>query len=339
MKMSSVAELNALQMAFNKNLRVFMKSLSGDASKLVGQYQQLKQLRSSLLLELQDKNLAVPETFDYKRLKNLSPAYGVVKLMREKVFPIRDFVRTFIIHGSYATQDFIPDWSDLDTMIILKDQTFDSADNLIKVKKVFLKVGILCYWIDPLAHHQLSFVTEFDLGYYPQAFLPLSSYENGLLLLGQGDLCFRLRDDEPERQIMFERFKNHFWHKIEKQEWSQNKYDWKNDLAHVFLLPSLVLQTKGIYVYKRDSFLESRQFFTDLENDLLQKATNIMREWRVANFVRYLPASFVLGLPQRLSRIIVKAFRLPSLRSSPDEGPAEIAEFTKKFYSLYERQR
>lgn len=332
-------ELNVLQVSFNKALRLFMKSPTGDASKMVEQYDRMRQMKLSFSPKLRERAVTIPEVFNYERLKGKDFAYRIIQLMRDETVPVQNFIHSFIIHGSYATQDFISDWSDLDTMVILKDRVFDSAVNLMKVKRVFLKLGLLCYWVDPLAHHQLSFITEFDLNYYPQSFLPLPSYENGMLLSGVQQLRFSLRDDAFERAANVEKFRAWFRRKVSHLNWSRNQYDWKNDLAHVFMLPSLILQASDIYVYKKVSFAKIKELFDDFDDRPIEEATRIMKNWKVPNWVRYLPPRLIMRLPYLLSRVIVFIARKPSLQMRPVKDPAEIEKLTREFLSFYEYEK
>lgn len=337
-QIKSVAELNSLQLIFNTNLRIFMKSPDGDAPTLIKQYRQLRGARLKLSPELSVKTVSISDIFD-SGLAKKDFAYRIVRLMRDQAASVHEFIHSFVVHGSYATRDFIPMWSDLDTMIVLKDSVFDSVTNLQRVKKVFLKLGLLCYWIDPLAHHQLSFITEFDLSYYPQSFLPLPSYEQALLLLGTGQIHFDVRDDTSEQAAVFEKFTEHFRRKVKNGNWSRNQYDWKNDLAHAFLSPSLLLQTRGVYVYKRESFLKVKQVLNDFDARSLDQATDIMRKWEVSNFVKYLPARLIVSLPYWLSRIIVAIARKPALLKRPAQSLIEIERLTREFLHLYEYKK
>lgn len=332
---TSVTEFDAAQVAFNTALRIFMKSPAGDAAELVERYAYLKKERAALSPAVTTDIITVP-TFDYGALAATNPAYHLIVFLRQKLRPIEKHIHSCIIHGSYATQDAIPGWSDLDTMIILKDQVFDSADILRSVQKVFLKAGLLCYWIDPLAHHQLSFITEFDLGYYPQSFLPLPAYARGLRLFGPEHIRFDVRDDAVEQTTVMEKYRNRFKRKVARNAWSQNQYDWKNDLAHAFLLPSLLLQTKGVYVYKKESFDLLPQFFPGIDQRPLKEAADLMKKWKVRNLVRYLPPWLVTALPYRLSRIIVEAARKPALGMSPTTTRRDREWLTKEFLRLYD---
>lgn len=335
MKMLSYSELNALQVLFNKTLRIFMKSPAGDAFWLVEKYSLMKETLLKLSPKTYCRTVSVSAPFS-PELEIRDPAYRIIRLMRDRTVPIQNFVHAFILHGSYASQDFISGWSDLDTMVVLKDRTFDSVADLLKVKEVFLKIGLLCYWIDPLAHHQLSFITEFDLGYYPQSFLPLPSYERGILLLGQRQICFAIRNDVSESSVILEKFTERFRRKVRDKNWSRTQYDWKNDLAHAFLLPSLMLQAKGVYVYKKESFVKFQQLFADCDIGPLNRATVIMKNWRVSNFVKYLPVGLIMSLPYGVSGKIVAMVRKPSRSMRPAQSSTEIERLTRDFLRLSE---
>lgn len=328
-------EFNAMQVSFNTALRIFMKSPGADAAALIEQFNHLKRMRPTGTHGTHPHIVTVAHRFDPAGLSAVSPAYRILEVMRDVVLPIERYVHSFIVHGSYATQDFISSWSDVDTMIVLTDDVFNSAETLLRVQKTFLKAGLLCYWIDPLAHHQLSFMTELDLTWYPQSFLPLSSFEQGMLLLGQPRLQFMVRDDAIERKAIVERFAGRFKRKVAANDWSRTLYDWKNDLAHIFLLPSLLLQSAGIFVHKKDSFSEAERRFSDIDMRPIREATRIMRAWDTSNFVRYLPPRLMMRLPYKVASAAVRLTREPSRAALPAQDPSVVERLTREFNDLY----
>lgn len=330
-------DLDSLQEKFFRTLRIFMKTAGGSlAPSLVADYALMKNCRSKFQGNLKKETVSIARTFNYEVLKDKSRAYRVIEYLGRKLESMTEQIFSFVIHGSFATEDFIPGWSDLDTMIILKDEAFSSADFLQETKNKFLKLSLLCYQVDPLAHHQLSFLTEFDLSYYPQSFLPLVVFSNALRVSGLEELTFILRDDEAERLGQVTGFRDHFVGRVSQNHFSTNKHDWKNDLAIAMLAPSLLLQSKSVFVYKKESFAQAKELFPLIDFSYLDRATQIMRSWKVGpNLAGLLPPWLIYHLPYQLSSKIIAGLRWWNTQAAPAESPKEIKYLTSKFAKLY----
>src|SRR3989344_3400405 len=164
---------------------VFKANPSNQSQLIIDLYNDLNEIKIQILAEL--------------NLKSSGWQYQVIHfLQKESSKRLNQFITSFLIHGSFATGDFLKDWSDLDTKIILNDFVFQSSRHLDYAAKWFRKLSLLCDKIDPLSHHRFSFLTNFDLSYYPAFFLPKEVYNYALLLNGQPEIKINLRPDKDE---------------------------------------------------------------------------------------------------------------------------------------------
>ncbi|PIR53280.1 hypothetical protein COU76_01965 [Candidatus Peregrinibacteria bacterium CG10_big_fil_rev_8_21_14_0_10_49_10] len=223
-------------------------------------------------------------------------------------------------------------WSDLDTLVIVRDEVFQSVERLERFKKYFSRAAFVCYQIDPLAHHELVAVSVYDIAHYPQTLFPMPVFQNAAVLTGAADVPFALRDDAAERMLVLREFRSRFMEKVSKNTYSTTAIDWKNDLACALLLPALALQAKGEFVYKRESFTLAKERFPDLDWSCIDEASAIRRDWRAHSLMQRTPVLWVLqGL---IPRSLFKKLLFPVCHRQPRQSPEDIARLTRAFLEL-----
>jgi len=134
-----ISKLNKMQMEFHKSLRRFMKSDSVDVEKILRTYQDMKEIKSRISIDTEERKITIPHKFNYGKLRSKSSNYRAIRLIKERACNLSCYIKSFMIQGSFATQDFIPGWSDLDTVIVLKDAAFKSKNDLLKIQKELTK--------------------------------------------------------------------------------------------------------------------------------------------------------------------------------------------------------
>jgi len=273
-------------------------------------YRDLNKLKEEISTEGKKMVVEVDNKFVYSKFKELGWQYNVINFLQmETSKRLKNFVKTFLIHGSFATKDFLPKWSDLDTEIILNNTVFENSSNLEYVQKWMRKLSLLCDKIDPLSHHRFSFLTEFDLKYYPNFIFPKILYNYSLLLNGQSKLEIYSRDDQSERIDLIKRFIDKFENKVKNGDYGKNLNEWKNDLSCIMLWPILMLQERGIEIYKRDSFDKARKEFPETDFSVVDKATEKMKKWKRINLLKYYPNFLFTLMPFRFNQIIIHRHR------------------------------
>lgn len=332
--------LNKFQNDFHILLRRFFKTPAGfeQFESIIAAYRELQAARGDVEKEeIKSQKIFIKTQFDIENFKNHGWQYpGINFLKKEADKKLSDFISVFLIHGSFATKDFLPQWSDLDALIILNDKTFENTENLKYVYKTLRKMALLCYKIDPLAHHEFEFLTEFDLNHYPQYMFPLAIYDYSILLSGKSEFDIILRADNGEKIQRLSDFVNYFHDKIANSDFSRNKYSWKNDLSRAMLWPSLLLQAKNIFIYKKYSFSKAKNEFKNLDFSPIDEASSIMREWKNANFLKYYPNIFLNLLPYRLNQKMVYLYRHLARSCRPSETAERIEKLTREFLTMME---
>jgi len=203
-----------------------------------------------------------PKTIHAPRLKikdyRNTPYYRTLLKLAKSLEPLASEIKTFLIHGSVATMDFIPGWSDLDTFVIVEADVFRNTRHLSRFRRKIIRLKPLLKEIDPLAHHGFIFSNEENLLAYPEYHMPAAALGYSKAMLGEIDITFHVRDGREEAEKNFYHYYDIF-NEIARTGLIKNKpgdpeYQLKWFVAMLLLMPSLYLQAKGIYLYKKFSF-------------------------------------------------------------------------------------
>jgi hypothetical protein len=232
-------------------------------------------------LDCQD--LVAPEPIDPRDYQREASAYlgPVLGLDRFAKRALKPDLAGFFLHGSLATLDYSRDYSDLDTLMVLKRGTVTEAGHLAAFLRRYRRSLTLLYRFDPLQHHGHIVVTEIDLAFYPNLFFPLPVLEYARSLGGAwGRLAVRYRDDRAEMRAEFRRVCDVFAHRAADDYRPGDAYALKEFLSELMLLPALYCQCTGNPCYKRFSFGRARRDFSAGEWRVIEEATRVRSVWR-----------------------------------------------------------
>lgn len=190
----------------------------------------------------------------------------------EKLSP---YMRGDFIHGSLATLDYT-DFSDVDVGLIVKNEVMLSPEHLKELKRSLKSALKIILKFDNLQHHGFFIIPEGFLINYPKDYLPeeVFAYSKSL------SKPFRLKIREYEQpDYAREKFANMAKTIIRKtSNPPRNLYDLKLFLSQFMLLPTLYLQAKGIYEYKKFSFEIVRKEFPE-DWWVIDEASKIRNDW------------------------------------------------------------
>lgn len=196
-----------------------------------------------------------------------------------KIKKTMDVIKSYIIDsfllGSFSTLDYTK-WSDIDILLILKKNTIESSNDLLKVRRIVMKINKLLFTNDPLQHHGIFIISELDMKRYNQAFMPIENFRYSTSFYNTKYLEFSLIDSNKfilkELKSIKDNIKNFAVNNI-------NIYDWKLFCHIVLLIPVLYLEAKGIYVYKKFSFEIARKDFNSSEWEVIETMTRLREEF------------------------------------------------------------
>lgn len=318
------------QRKYYKLLRLYIKTPQARPESVMSAYAEVRALPPP---EVAAHPVQIARTIRQVAQECPSSQYERLEVLRDFVEKhLMEDVVSFIVHGSFATADFIDEWSDLDTFVIIRDEVFLSRARLERFKKFFSRAALACYQVDPLAHHELVAVSEFDVAHYPQTLFPLPLFESAALLIGEPSISFAIRNDAAERAITLQEFHDFFARRVESGIYSTNVYAWKQDVARALLLPALALQVHGEFIYKRESFAVAKEQYPTIDWTCVDEASNIRAQWHASSVIQMIPTRFFLrGMPGRSITQRLLGF---ARNRKPEQSPADIERLTRSFLEL-----
>ena len=216
--------------------------------------------------------LRIPDTPHYvKRSRAASDIFARVK----EVF-LEDFRRGdllyLVAHGSLSTEDRTA-FSDPDFLVVYRDHSF-SGSRFFQLARRFADANSYLKSIDPLLHHSVFLLSEFDLSAYDESFLPLAQWSLCSRILGPSEIEFGIR---PCR---FESSRQLFHHASALTNTPSSLYQWKLLLSRVMLLPAIYTQCiHGIYLDKRSAIQAASSLFSAEAKNAIDVATQLRSSW------------------------------------------------------------
>ena len=226
--------------------------------------------------------------------------YRTVDRLRRHLLakPRNDFFLRAIVHGSVATLDDTPGFSDLDLAFVVRRATLIDPQMLIELRQLAAEVLTLTYAFDPFMHHCPYYISEIDLAWFPEAMFPLVLFQHAVDLLdGREEVNVWTRQSNDVTDGMLNLFEDVFRRWSENSMAAKDYYELEWVLGTAMLLPALYLQSRtGQFRYKRDTFPLAQRDFSPTEWEPIRKATEI----RAVLAPRPIPPATLVALGVRL---------------------------------------
>ena len=216
-----------------------------------------------------------------------------------------DFILDFFLQGSLATLDYEKGWSDVDTFMVIKDDTILNWKKLLELRCLCLEAWELFLKIAPLQHHGFIVVSERDLLSYPSHYLPVEVLDYALAVIHEkGQIKFFLRSEERGAlNSLIERrdalrdatrdgvLRHHPKEGVYLMSSFQNAHDSMCQLfsllGYVMTVPAYLMDAWGKPCFKRDSFSKARPHFSIRAWDIVDRASQIRKTWAVREGTRF----------------------------------------------------
>lgn len=101
-----------------------------------------------------------------------------------------NYLKHFIVHGSIASEDYVKNWSDFDTFVVIKDDTLKDVKKIIKLRKILKKIYLKILNFSKFQHHGLIFYTESDLKNYLSGYLPKEAMDKNFNIFRNEKVTF-----------------------------------------------------------------------------------------------------------------------------------------------------
>lgn len=174
----------------------------------------------------------------------------------------------FFVHGSFSTLDYT-EWSDLDLIAIVKNETLADYNRLLSLRKKLIKLNKILFYNDPLQHHGCNIICEPEMNYYPSSFFPPNLFSYSTSFYGTKSLQFIVRDSSKEALALLKGHLSSADMYFDKTR--PSLYDWKLFCHTILLIPALYLENKHIYVYKRHSYEQAKEDFASKEWAIVER--------------------------------------------------------------------
>jgi hypothetical protein len=299
-------------------------------------YHDLDSLRDRVQVESTECRLTIKD-FNKREPPFAKKDYSAIAFLQNQLKRRLDKqVDFFLIHGSYATADFVMDWSDLDTFVILNKEVFNDVQELKYAQKELQRLSLLCYKINPLAHHTFFIFPPLILKHYLSIFLPIPVLEYSLALKKENDLILQRVEGRVEEFHNLWGSLAHFRKKVIDNNYSKDLFNYENDIVGLLILPALMLQMRGEPIYKKFSFDGARRVFPDFDFNLVSWASKKRSDWVLFNLLKFYPNRFFNLLPSILNNYLINKYRFYLMRFKKTTHLEEVENFTKKALNLYE---
>jgi len=206
-----------------------------------------------------------------------------------------EFFHNVLVHGSYSTNDYSVGWSDLDALMIIKDDVFLDPVKLYQVRSVIIDCIKLLKKIDPLSHHEFQIISESDLLKLPSHWLPKSVIGDSNAILS-GEIKIAYSDVSDTALSVIENFTNtlkmacstgyldhHPWYGeylLDNYKNNNNgMYQLKYLLSVLVLMPAIYYASIGKSTTKPKAIEMLKIELDRVDWEIIDKATTIRAKW------------------------------------------------------------
>jgi hypothetical protein len=194
---------------------------------------------------------------------------------------------------------------------------------------------MLCYKINPLAHHTFFIFSDLILENYGDYLLPLETLEQGISLRKENEMKVKQVTDQQDVFYNVWDYLSYFREKTVREKFSRDIFHYEIDLANILILPALMMQISGQPMYKKDSFAAAREKFSQFDWKLIDETTEKMKNWKLFNALLLYPNWLFKLLPASVNNYIFNKYRFGLMRLKKAEKK-EVEETTRKALKLYE---
>lgn len=228
----------------------------------------------------------------------------IVRLLERCQSDLAEDALFMALHGSLADGRYAKGWSDVDTLLILRREAVESPARLVALRRKAFDLWPLFLDITPLQHHGFIVTTETDLRSYPSGFLPAEVLQQSLSVLGDSLVEFHVRYDDGgamrslqgRLKAVEEAMRTGFYpHHPHNGICLAARFENADEampqlfafLGYAMTVPAYFLTAIGRPMPKADSFTAARVHFSNAAWAIIDKATDIRRQWEIHESTNY----------------------------------------------------
>jgi ADP-heptose:LPS heptosyltransferase len=200
------------------------------------------------------------------------PMAGLIDFWEKE---LQQWVPTLLVHGSCATLDHVSGVSDLDTLMVISQETLCDPDKLAAFVSKFQKSHRYLFEFNPYMHHGHMLATELDLGELSEASLPLCLAENGITFGKRLELALH-PDSDLETHFALQSFETFFERTITTAGDIKTSFDLLWWASSAIFIPVLFMQVHDrMSRWKPEALEAARNHLTPEELDLIDYLTQL----------------------------------------------------------------
>lgn len=182
----------------------------------------------------------------------------VVRLVRDVKNFLSNYLAEFFIIGSISTMDFVPGFSDLDTVMIVKEDVLLKPSCLMSFRQKNLALLKYFGMLDVFQHHASFMISEIDLSFYDESIFPYELFRMATGCIGQryAPVFTSIRGLDLCRELAV-KFLRSLWNDY-KSGLPTDPYNLVFLIHKILMVPVYVSAGLGFPKYKRDSFWISK---------------------------------------------------------------------------------
>lgn len=244
---------------------------------------------------LVEKNLPI---LGELKLDRLSPwRRHVLSRFIESASLLSHYCSGYFLIGSAADGNMAASYSDVDTLMIIQNEVLSCPKTLMELR--FHTVDLLRYFyaIDPLQHHGHLFITEEELSFYSQRFLPLATWREAVPITNSHKITIREVEDYDRNLDSLNNMvkMSQYWcsHGLPRND----LFSLKSVTSLIQLFPVVYMQSMGHFLTKREAFELAQADFSEQLWESMRRVTKVREHWpRPPKMLRLLRPYF-LRLP------------------------------------------
>ena len=273
------------------------------AGHIAAAYAYLRHTPSAVMSMEKNPPIIPPRYFAQDR-EYRAPVNALYHLTNGALAP---FISHGYLHGSLATEDYKKGWSDLDTFMVVRDETVRDARALLSLRKICLDAWPLFLAVTPLQHHGFIIATEYDISAYPTGLLPPSVLDSAWgMKKDQPPVRFRprvasgrnhAREGLVARRAVLAQTLETGVYRHPPKDGVYLLSEFRNGenamqqlfayLGYLMTVPAYVLDAIGAGCAKRESFAKARPLFSAAAWTAIEKASMIRNAWPEKEGIAY----------------------------------------------------
>jgi predicted nucleotidyltransferase len=221
----------------------------------------------------------------------------------------KDEILGVYFHGSIGYGDYIPGSSDLDALIVIRKDIFNSQKKLGELKRKISKANSFLYLFDPLQHHNLHIISELDMQFYDEAIFPLVLFNYAKEVTKfSNSLSFRPVINQDNKYNLLSWWIQQLSPSNRQQFNIRSSHGAKHAVQSVLFLPIIYQQIKGKYMFKKYVYGKVKPEFDHKIWEVVERATLVRNKIIYKSYYPYLFRKLIGSIHFKYLRLLHHRF-------------------------------